>query len=357
MALNRIPGAGAKRLNILVEHFESPEAAWRGDVKEISRLPGWGESLCASFSAYRRQIDPAQEYDKVLRLGAQVWTLEDECYPERLRYIANPPPVLYVKGASWPKSSLMLAVVGVRKATAYGRRAARELAGGLAAEGATVVSGLARGIDTEAHRGALEAGGYTVGVLGCGLDIVYPPENEGLYRIIGERGALVTEFPPGFGPKPGNFPARNRIISGLSQGVVVVEAGRKSGALITSNLALEQGRDVFAVPGQIFSPMSLGTNDLIRQGAVAVTSAADILEEYGKSGTRPVADKAFVPATDHREKKVLELLAGGAVQLEALAEWSGYNISELAQVLTLLELKGLVKQLPGKQFMAITDGN
>ncbi|MBC7335172.1 MAG: DNA-protecting protein DprA [Clostridia bacterium] len=352
LALSKIEGVGGRRLRVLVGHFGSPEAAWRARADEIKGLPGWGDKVREAFLSQRARIDPAKEYRAARRAGIEIWTVEDERYPELLREIPDPPPVLFARGRPVPPDAVLLAIVGTRRASAYGRRVARELARAVTAAGMGVVSGLARGIDTEAHLGALEAGGFTVGVLGCGLDMVYPPENGRLYAAVAAHGLLLSEFPLGTRPRAGNFPARNRIISGLARGVVVVEAGERSGALITADLALEQGRDVFAVPGPVTSPCSRGSNSLIKQGAKLVDSAADILEEYGLVPPPRVAEHVSPAKLEPRERRILGLLGGTPVQLEELAELSGYNISELAQVLTLLELKGLVQQLPGKQFIA-----
>lgn len=352
LALNKIEGVGRRRLAALVQQFGSAEAAWKAEPGRLAELAGWGDKVREVFLAQRGKIDPLEEYLAARRLGVHIWTVEDEDYPDLLRQIPDPPLVLYARGSALPRETLMLAIVGTRRATAYGRWAARKLAKDLAVAGLGIVSGMARGIDTEAHLGALEGGGFTVAVLGCGVDVVYPPENARLYEAIVARGLVLSEFPLGTQPKPGHFPARNRLISGLARGVLVVEAGPRSGALITADLALEQGRDVFAVPGPINSPYSQGSNELIKQGAKLVASAADVLEEYGLTAPVQATGRASPQQLGSREREVLRLLSGGPVQFEELAELSGYNITELARILTLLEVKGLVQQLPGKQFMA-----
>ncbi|MCR4418916.1 MAG: DNA-processing protein DprA [Clostridia bacterium] len=351
LALGMIEGIRRQRLFRLVEHAGSPEAAWHLSPADLAQVPGWSERTVAAFVAQRSQVCPGKEYETAKRLGVEIWTWEDEEYPDLLREIADPPLALYARGGRLRDGLLTVAVVGTRRATAYGRQAARRLARELAAAGVCVVSGLARGVDSEAHLGALEAGGFTAAVLGCGADVIYPPESARLFEAIGRKGLILSEYPLGTPPRAANFPARNRIISGLSRGVVVIEAGEKSGALITADLALEQGRDVFAVPGPINNPYSRGANELIKQGAKLVQSAADILEEYGLQGF-PFRAVGEPPAMGPEERKVLHLLRGGPVQLEELAEITGYHVSKLARILTHLELKGLVEQLPGKQFVA-----
>jgi len=280
--------------------------------------------------------------------GIKVTLLKEDDYPEELRHIYDPPPVLYWQGSRLPGEGLKIALVGTRKATPYGLRVALQLACELAEAGVGVVSGLARGIDSAAHRGALKAGGLTWAVLGCGVDVVYPPENRQLYQEIKEKGAVISEFPPGTPPHPGHFPARNRIISGLCQGVVVVEAPSRSGALITADMALEQNRDVFAVPGPITSRASRGCLELIQQGAKMVTCTGDILSEYGfvipdrsPSGgeTRP----PLLPG----EEAVWPFLGDVPVHLDFLLSRTGMSPGDLGRLLVQMELRGLVKRLPG----------
>ncbi|MGB9919450.1 MAG: DNA-processing protein DprA [Moorellales bacterium] len=353
LGLNRIEGVRRSRLLQLVQHLGSPEAAWKASPERLAEVPGWGERAVRVFLRQRAEIVPDKEAELVGRSGVRFWTWEDPEYPPQLREIGDPPLVLYVCGQDLPPQTPLVAVVGTRRATAYGRQVARKLARELAEAGIGVVSGLALGVDSMAHLGALEAGGFTVGVLGCGPDVVYPPENARLYEAVASRGVLVTEYPLGTQPRPWHFPARNRIISGLTLGVVVVEAGSRSGALITADLALEQGREVFAVPGPVTSPYSQGCNELIKQGAKLVQTVADILEEYGLETGPAVASKnSGLRGLGGPEKRVLRLLRGGPVQFEELAEVSGYNTTELAQILTFLEVRGLVQALPGKQYVA-----
>ncbi len=277
VAFSRVQGLGAARIRRLQAHFGALADAWKAPRAGLLAA-GLEPELVDRVLAARARRDPAADLEACRRLGLKVLTWADPDYPDRLRVIDYSPAVLFVKGNFLPAQAWAVAVVGTRRPTYYGRQVARALSRDLAAGGVTVVSGLAVGIDTEAHLGALEAGGWTLAVLGSGLDQVYPWENRQLADRIAEAGALITEFPPGTQPAAQNFPIRNRIISGLSLGVVVVEADEASGALITAGYAADQGRDVFAVPGPITSPQSRGTNRLIQDGAGLVTGADDILE-------------------------------------------------------------------------------
>jgi DNA processing protein len=279
LALNRIPGLGSKRLEALLNAFGSGERVWQASPRELMKVPSIGKNLAYAVAKARSSIDPDDEMKMIKSMGISLLSLKDEGYPINLKNIYDPPILLYIKGQLETRDLASIAVVGSRKASSYGRRVARRLSTQLVENSVTVVSGLARGIDTEAHRGALEGGGRTIAVMGSGLDVIYPPENERLFEAITRSGAVVSEFPPGTPPEARNFPARNRIISGLSFGTVVVEAREGSGSLITANFALEQGREVFAVPGDIYRWGSRGTNGLIKDGAKLVESVQDILEE------------------------------------------------------------------------------
>lgn len=270
-------------------------------------------------------------------------------YPSLLREIKDPPPVLWVEGEVGVLSrEICVAIVGARECTPYGEKVAFNLAVELVRTGIVVVSGLAYGIDTAAHRGALEGAGKTVAVLGCGIDVPYPGGNLGLKKRIAQSGAVLSEFPPGTAAATWTFPQRNRIISGLARGVVVVEAGVKSGALITAEWALQQGREVFAVPGNITSPLSAGTNRLIGQGAKVVTGVSDILEELNiRSGLQA---KENCRPLSTGEGAVLEFLSNGARNIDELVRLSGYPVGEVSSILTGLEIGGLVKSLPGSRF-------
>ncbi len=279
LALNKIPGLGSRRLMSLIENVGSARRIWGASVKELIAAPSISKKLAIDIVNARSIVDPDEELKKISELGIDLITIWDDDYPYNLKNIYDPPVVLYVKGSLLPADNNSISIVGSRRASSYGRRVAKRLSFDIAKYGITVVSGLARGIDTEAHRGALESGGRTIAVVGSGLDVIYPPENHGLFEKISRSGAVISEFALGTPPEARNFPARNRIVSGFSKGTVVVEASEKSGSLITANFALEQGREVFAVPGDIYRWGSKGSNRLIKEGAKLVESVHDILEE------------------------------------------------------------------------------
>ena len=353
--LSILPGIGSRRFNQLVSHFGSPEAVWNAELGQLKKISGISEKIIAVLldPKYKDNMEPYMH--KIEKSGIKVFRSVDEDYPSNLKSIPDFPPVLYVRGSIEEQDQKAIAIVGSRTATQYGMNMAEELAYGLAMRGVTVVSGMARGIDTYAHRGALQAGGRTVAVLGCGVDISYPPENKNLIDKVVKSGAVISEFAAGMKPLPANFPARNRIISGLSMGVVVVEAAEKSGALITVDFALEQGRDVFAVPGNASSMVSEGTNRLIKDGAKLITCVDDILEEFGtikENGIRKERPKVKEYAgLDDDERRLVENLDDDPTHIENLLKKTGYNIQKVNTILTMLEMKGVLKQLPGKFFI------
>ena len=309
-----------------------------------------------------------QEFRNELRgIGAQgvtLLTLADADYPPALRWIADPPVVLYVRGCLAPERQLAVAVIGSRKPSAYGKMAAQRFSQALAERGYTVVSGMARGIDSLAHQGALQAGGQTIAVLGSGINTIYPPENRRLYEQISAQGAVLSEFPLHTKPDRWNFPRRNRIISGLSLGVLVIEATANSGSLHTARHALDQGREVFAVPGRIHDPNSRGTNGLIKNGAKLVESIDDILEELPeavRTSARRLRETEAAPATEPppadlnpQEAHVLALLSMTETHIDAISDTSQLPVHVVAGILLTLELRGLVQQLPGKLFVRCT---
>ncbi|HWP29925.1 MAG TPA: DNA-processing protein DprA [Chloroflexota bacterium] len=343
LALTRVVGIGPARFQRLIAQFGSAERAWKADGIALLRA-GLDERSAQALLALRRRVDPAGEERRLAALGASALTLEDEHYPASLRTIADPPPVLFVRGTLQPTDEWAVAIVGTRRATPYGRQVAEYLATALARAGITVVSGLARGIDACAHRAALAAGGRTIAVLAHGLDTVYPPEHAPLAREIVASGALVTEFPLGTRPDAANFPRRNRILAGLARATVVVEAGLSSGALITANQALEQGREVFAVPGSIFSPASQGTNALIKEGARPVTDPNDLLEELHLTlSLERQALREVLPA-DPTEAAILTQLGDSPLHIDEVSRAAGLPVATVSSTLALLELKGLVRQ-------------
>lgn len=348
-----MPGIGPVRMRKLLERFGNAEAAWHATLGDLMAV-GLEAKVSEAVVQARRTVNLDREMERLDSAGVRALTWADLDYPERLREVDDSPPVLYVLGDFAPSDSWAVGVVGTRRTTSYGREVTARLAAELAEGGVTVVSGLARGIDTEAHRSSLDAGGRTIAVLGSGLDVLYPQENRGLVqRIVTEgRGAVVSEYALGTQPDAINFPPRNRIISGLSLGVLVVEAGERSGALITVKFALEQGRDVFAVPGPITSRMSDGPNNLLKQGAKCVTSARDILEELNmQMVTEHVEAVRSLPA-DPTERMLLEYLQENTQHIDDLTNRSGLPASTVSAVLTMMELKGMVRHIGGMQYAA-----
>ncbi len=364
LALNLIDGIGSTRLRRLLETFGSLERLWQAEAAELRQVEGIGAQLASRIVA-ARGFDKAVQQECALaqRGGARIVTLEDEDYPTMLRAIPDPPLVLYVRG-TLPAQDTAVGIVGARLASLYGLQMAQRLGYDLGLRGITVVSGLARGVDGAAHRGALKSGSRTVAFLGGGLSRLYPPEHRELAEQIVRQGAVVSEYPMGMEPMAQNFPRRNRLISGLSLGVVIVEAAKRSGALITADCALEQGREVFAVPGKADAATAQGTNHLLKQGARLVTSVEDILEELGLEktvhspssivhGKEEKSDKETIQSPLMEEERVLlaQLVSDEPVELDTIVARTGVAASRCASVMLGLELKRLVKQLPGKQFV------
>lgn len=355
VGFNIVRGIGPMRFRALVDHFGDLEKAWHADARELKKA-GLDRRALESLMTTRSTISLDGEMEKIERQGARVLTWDDPAYPPRLLNIYNPPPVLYVKGEILSEDQWAVAVVGTRRATVYGKEAARWIAGDLARNRVTIVSGLARGIDSEAHRAALDAGGRTIAVLGSGIDIIYPPESRRLAQAVVERGALVSEYAIGTPPEAGNFPPRNRIISGLSLGVVIVEAGERSGALITGDFALEQGREVFAVPGNIFRRKSMGTNKLIQQGAKPVLSVEDVLEELNLTMVSKQAEVRAVVPENETEATLLEYITADPIHVDEIGEKSGLPIAQVSSTLALMELKGMVRQVGGMNYVLAREG-
>lgn len=349
VAWSHVKGIGPVRFQRLLEAFGDAASAWDASFEELREVIG--ENLAQRVVTTRRDLNPENLYQSILREGIRIIPQDDEAYPPLLREIPHHPFLLYVEGDfSFPRYEQYIAIVGTRRPTPYGLKAARFFARGLAQEGWVVVSGLALGIDGEAQKSVVEEGYPTVAVLGSGLRRIYPSAHVPLAReILKKGGALVSEYPPSFGPRPEHFPLRNRIISGLSLGVLVVEAPRRSGSLITADLALEMGREVMAVPGPIFSPQSEGTNALIAQGAKPVQNIADVLEIFGFSlseRTGNTLGEAAIPL-DGREQELLSLIDHVGVFKEELLEKTGWGEGDFFQVLLTLEMKGLVQEVPG----------
>jgi DNA processing protein len=350
IAFNLVKGVGPVKFRRLLDQFGDARSAWFASPAGLAQA-GLDRRTIENVVAIRAtsQLDDALR--QVEACGVQVLTWDDARYPRNLLNIAQPPPVLYVKGSLVEADEWAMALVGTRRGSPYGREAARELAAGLAANGVTVVSGLARGIDVIAHRAALEAGGRTLAVLGSGLDRIYPPEHSQLAQSVAQAGALISDYPLGTPPESGNFPPRNRIISGLSKGVIVVEAGDVSGALITADFAAEQGRDVFAVPGSIFQRSARGTNKLIQQGAKLVTGVGDVLEELNLALVAEQRAARTVLPADATEQRLLACLSSEPVHIDDLGSQVGLPIAQVSGALALMELKGLVRQVGGMNYV------
>lgn len=348
-ALQMVSGIGNARLRSLVSFFGSAEQAWHANQHDLSLCGVLDESIFNKLIIHREKIDIytlAYDWEKK---GIKICCTDDTDYPKLLLNTFNVPTVLYYRGVL-PKTDQLIAIVGARKASSYGKNIAQLLAAELAEAGVWVVSGAARGIDTAAHQGALSKG-YTIAVLGCGVDVAYPPENRKLLNHIAECGAVVSEYAPGTMAHPGHFPARNRIINGLSRGVVVVEAAEKSGALITADFALEEGRDVFAVPGSIFSVSSKGTHRLIKQGAKLVDSTEDILEEYNLIATKKEPQQLeFTP----EEVKVYESLTYDLpIGIEEIVMKTKLEAGMITYILLQFELRGLAVEHSGRRYLRI----
>lgn len=342
-----------KKLWLLLKHFGSPRAAWEASVKELTGAPGIGANDPENLARRRAEFDPAEEAARLRCAGMKFICYNEPGYPENLLQIFDPPPVIFIKGSVKSLDKLAIAVIGSRRPSPYGLLVAEKFARDLAALGVTVVSGMARGIDTAGHKGALSGGGRTVAVLGCGLDVVYPRENKRLMDKIVDSGAVISEYPLGTPPEPWHFPARNRIISGLSLGTVVVEAAEKSGALITADFALEQGRDVMAVPGNVVSPLSRGPHKLIKQGARLVEGAGDIIDEMGLERLFPIQeeDAGGKVKMSVEEKALYNLLSLEPVSLDELIDRTGFLPQKVLAALAYLEIKGLTRQMPGKLYV------
>ena len=389
--LNMIQGVGLKTVQVLRDVFGSAERALQATSEELRKTEQLSPTMRDLLSRKPVQYPIERELELIHEYGCQVVTLYDDAYPSRLKEIDTPPVVLYIRGELTTEDTLSISLVGSRDAKDYGRKVGYRLSYQLAQRGLTVVSGLAKGIDTSAHRGTLEAGGRTIAVMGSGLSFIYPAANSALAEKITASGALISEFPMGVKPKPRNFPRRNRIISGLTLGTVVVEASNRSGALITARLAGEQGREVFAVPGEIFSELSTGTHKLINNGAKLINTVDDLLSELppyvlnqiqSQSLTASVPDmetessqeppvekpdtksKAVQPPREvpqpvqstpppdltPDEKTVFDAIKVPASHIDTIVRTTQLPIGQVSSVLLMLELKGIVQQLPGKQF-------
>ena len=351
IALTRIQRVGAMRMATIESYFGSAERAWNASGGELTAA-GLDRATVTSIVETRPKIEPDHELELLAKTGIKAFAWNDPGYPKRLREVDDHPPVLYVRGDILPEDEWAIAVVGTRRLTPYGRQAAEHFSTELAQQKITVVSGLARGIDAVAHRASLTASGRTIAVQACGLDIVYPPEHLKLAQEIAQNGAVVSDYPIGTQPRSEFFPRRNRILSALSLGVLVVEGDVDSGALITARVALDQNREVFAIPGSIYSPTHRGANKLIREGeARLVTKTADILEELNLTmATHQMALREVAPA-DATEATLLRVLSAQPVHIDEVQRASGLPIAAVSGALAMLELKGMVKQVGPMNFV------
>lgn len=388
--LNLIPGVGLKTVQVLREVFGSMERALRARPDELRKSGRLSPAICDLLTHKPVQYPIEREIELIRKFGCQVITLDDAAYPAYLKEIPDSPVILYVRGEFTPEDAFSVSIVGSRNAKEYGQKVSYRLGYQLAQRNMTVVSGLAKGVDAAAHRGALEAGGRTIAVLGNGLSLIYPAVNADLASKVEASGALVSEFPMETKPKAGNFPRRNRIISGLTLGTVVVEASNRSGALITARLAGEQGREVFAVPGEIFSEHSAGTHALIDKGAKLISTVDDLINELPRhvldqmpstppasqqpdvemvppqvpsidqksqnteSTSPPPAPKVPPPDLTPDERTIFDAIQVPSSHIDTIVRTTQLPISKVSSVLLILELKGVVQQLPGKQFAVST---
>lgn len=354
VGFNLVKGIGSARMRLLLDTFGDAQTAWNAHPEAL-RDAGIGPKILETFLKVRAAVSLERIWENIQAQAIRVITWEDEDYPGRLSEIPQPPPVLYTRGELIPDDAWAVAIVGTRRITSYGKQVAEEIASTLARNGVTVVSGLARGVDSVAHHAALQAGGRTLAVLGSGVDRLYPPENRRLAEEIIQHGAVVSDYAPGTAPDSANFPPRNRIISGLARAVIVVEAGKNSGALITAAFAAEQGREVFAVPGGIYAPQSVGANLLIQQGARPYLNCQDVLEILNLAQvTEQRSARAVLPA-DPLEARLYGVLGNEPLHIDDICVQTDLAIEKVSSTLVMMELKGMVRQVGGMQYIAVRE--
>lgn len=354
VGLTLVKGIGAARFKTLLEVFGDPQSAWEAPGPSL-RQAGLPQKVVDHLLQARANLDLLAYWQRLEDEGITVYTPLDEAYPRRLKDIAQPPPVLYAKGEIIPQDEWAVAIVGTRRVTHYGQQMTEEIAAFLAASGVTVVSGLARGVDSHAHHAALNAGGRSIGVLGCGVDQIYPPENRVLAEKMIANGAVISDYPLGTPPEGVNFPPRNRIISGLSLASVIIEAGQRSGALITAQYAVEQGREVFALPGRVTDPHSKGTNRLIQKGAHPLLAPEDLIEALNLTlvTEQQIARQAL--PTNPTEAALFGVLGPEPTHIDEIGRQVDMPIEQVSAALALMELKGMVRQLAGMQYVAVRE--
>jgi DNA processing protein len=354
VGLNMVKGIGAVRLRSLLDFFGNAQTAWQAHPEEL-RATGIPVGIIDNLIKLRQSISLDVVWDQIQKQDIQVIIWGDEAYPLRLREIDNAPPLLYVRGSLEIEDEWGVAIVGTRRITSYGRQVAERIAVKLVSSGITIISGLALGVDTVAHQAALDGGGRTLAVLGCGVDRIYPPRNRQLAERILTSGALISDYPPGTPPEASNFPPRNRIISGLSLATVVVEAGEKSGALITADFAVDQGREVFAVPGNIFSPQSRGPNRLIQNGAHPLLDPQEILDNFDLQHVTAQCEARVVLPGNATEAQLFEILGHEPLHVDEIRAQTDLPIEDVTAALALMELKGMVRQVGGMRYTVIRE--
>lgn len=355
IALNMTPRLTPNRFHLLLENFQDPKKVWAASENELQRIPGF-KKFAKSFCQNRAKVNLDKELEEIEANNLRIVTLEDEHYPSTLKNLSTPPPVLYLKGEYTKQDELALAIVGTRRCTPYGKLAAEKIAKELTKAGFTIVSGMAVGIDSAAHKGALAGHGRTIAVLGSGFSHIYPRENLDLMKRIVDCGCVISEFYTDFWPTKWSFPQRNRVISGLARGTLVAEAPQKSGALITAKLALEQGKEVFAIPGSINNENSRGTHKLIKEGAKLVENIRDIIEEFPYLKTiledRSPESKEKPPLSN-QEEEVLEALSYQPVHIDEVIESTGLTVTQISSVLLSLQMKDLIREVQGKRYVKL----
>jgi DNA processing protein len=350
IGFNLIPGIGRVKFSQMENYFNSLQSAWQAGLGELKQA-GLDSGTLKAIETFRPTISLEKEIDDLGKFGARAYTYHDPEYPARLKEIFDYPPLIYTKGEILPQDEWCIAVVGTRKSTIYGRQVTEDIVSDLSRNKITVISGLARGIDTIAHQTALKSEGRTIAVFACGLDNVYPSENTSLACSITSHGATLSEYPLGTKPKPDYFPRRNRIMSGMSLGTLVIEADESSGAIITAHMALEQNREVFAVPGSVLSPMSRGTNRLIQEGAKLVRNCIDILEELNLNASIQQMEMKEIVQTTETEALLLKQLTAEPIHIDQVCRNSGLPVSAVSSNLAIMELKGLVRQVSAMNYV------
>ncbi len=351
IGINLVKGIGAVRFRALLDFFGDAQSAWEASPEDL-RAAGLNKRIVERFIAAREQVDLDALWQKTVDKDIRVMTWDDADYPARLREISQPPPVLYLRGDFVEEDAWAVAIVGTRRVTSYGRQVTEEIASFLAQNGVTVVSGLARGVDGIAHQAAINAGGRTFAVLGSGVDRIYPPEHRNLAEAISGSGAILSDYPPDTPPEASNFPPRNRIISGLSMATIVIEAGATSGALITANFAVEQGREVFAVPGNIFAPQSKGPNKLIQNGAHVLLNPRDILEVLDLTRVTEQRTARELLPSDEIEAQLLRVLTYEPTHVDEIRAKTGLEVAKVSSTLVMMELKGMVRHVGGMNYVS-----